>query len=326
MSSRFQRGAGNLDGILILAFIIFVLIVQHGKGASTSQLFSVPKFSSGTTISSPTLSGASPSSSSRGTVSSTVQSAGYASLSLARGNAAREIQSYREYIIISYWGKTPLNITGWTLRNGKDKRTYNIGNQLQRFSADIAQIPRAAPLLLPHGNSPLQDVILKNGERAIITTGSVAVRTPYAITSFKENMCTGYLERLDDYNFEPALGTNCPNPDDEPGIDKLDAQCRAYVESISRCTTPKFEVKDREGNTCENCVRNQILSSSCAAYVREHFSYQGCVAYHASDPDFSSGKTWRIFLGRGWEMWGKNYETIELFDRMGSLATFVNYK
>ncbi len=327
MSLRFKRGTSNLDGIVFLAFLIFILLAGYRNSGSGGKLFSVPQPANGngagTTISS--RSDSNRTTSGGVLVSPTIQAAGYPDISISRGNAGREIQSYREYITISNWGKAPVDITSWTLRNGKDKRTYSIGDQLQRFSADIAQIPKAAPLLLPSGGSPLQNVVLKSGERAIITTGRVTVNSPYPITSFKENMCTGYLERLDDYNFEPALQTSCPDPEDEPGIERLDTQCRAFVESLSRCTTPKFERKDREGNACENCIENKILSSSCAAYVREHFSYKGCIAYHAGGPNFSSGKTWRVFLGRGWEMWGKNYETIELFDQYGNLAAFSNY-
>lgn len=322
MSVRFQRGASNLDGILIIAFLIVIVFIQHGSGVSVTG----KPISSSSSRTNSTLSYRPATSEEMGTVGgTTIRSAGYPSLSLSAGNARSEIQSYREYIVISNWGKAPVDITGWTLRNGKDKRVYTIGDQFQRFSADIAQIPKAAPLLLPQGGSVTQDVVLKPGEKAVVTTGLVANQTPYRVTSFRENSCTGYLERLDDYNFQPALQTSCPDPEQEPGFQYLDPQCRAFVERLSPCETPEFEPKDREGNICENCVDGQILSSNCAAYVRKHFSYQGCLAYHTGDAGFSFGNTWRLFLGRTWEMWGKNYESIELYDKNGNLAAFVNY-
>jgi hypothetical protein len=322
MSSRFQRGAGNLDGILIIAFLILILVIQGGSGLSLTGKPSPSRSSSvGSTPSSrPAAPGET------GVAGGTaIRSAGYPSLSISAGNARSEIQPYREYIVVSNWGKNPVDITGWTLRNGKDKRVYYIGNQPQRFSADIAVIGKASPLLLPQGGSAAQNIVLKHGERAVITTGLVGNRTPYSVTSFKENSCTGYLERLDDYNFQPALQTSCPDPEQEPGFEYLDPQCRAVVERLSPCETPEFEPKDREGNTCENCLDGRILSSSCAAYLREHFSYQGCLANHAGDADFTFGNTWRVYLGRTWEMWGKNYESIELYDAFGNLAAFVNY-
>lgn len=327
MSLRLQRGASNLDGILILAFLLFILLIQHGSGVSVTGKPLSSSSSSGAKSSGGTISSSRPATREEmGVVGgTTIRSAGYPSLSISSGNARSEIQSYREYIVITNWGKTAVDITGWTLRNGKDKRVYMIGDQLQRFSADIAVIPGAAPILMPQGGSVVQNVVLQPGEKAVVTTGLVANRTPYNVTSFRENSCTGYLERLDDYNFQPALQTSCPDPEREPGFDTLDPQCRAFVERLSPCETPDFEPKDREGNACRNCIDGQILSSSCGAYVREHFSYQGCLAYHTSDANFSFKNTWRVFLGRTWEMWGKNYESIELYDKNGNLAAFVNY-
>lgn len=325
MPSRFHRGAGNLDGILILAFLLFVLVIQHGSGVSLT----------GKPLSSSPVGGKSsgPAASSRPATGgelgliggTTVRSAGYPSLSLSPGNARSEIQPYREYVVITNWGKAAVNITGWTLRNGKDKRVYYVGNQPQRFSADVAVIPGASPVLMPSGGGTVQDVVLQPGEKAVVTTGLVGNRTPYAITSFRENSCTGYLERLDDYNFQPALETRCPDPAQEPGFEYLDPQCRAVVEDLSPCETPSFEPKDRNGDPCQNCLDGQIVSSGCGAYLREHFSYQGCLANHAGDANFKFGNTWRVFLGRTWEMWGRDYESIELYDKSGSLAAFVNY-
>jgi hypothetical protein len=325
MSVRFKRGESDLLGIFFIAFIIFVLIVQHEKGQS---FFSLPSFTNSTVVSSGTTVVGGSGSSASGTVlpGAAIEKASYPSLSLTSSNAPYEIQAYREYITVSNWGASPVDLTGWTLRNGKDKRAYSVGGQLQRFSADIAQIPKAAALLLPQGGSPLQDVVLKNGETAIITTGSPAPGGPYALTSFKENMCTGYLDRMDDYNFQPALQENCPSPRNEPGIENLDTACRMFVESLSPCGTPTFNIKDREGAACTTCVNGERLTSVCAEYIKSHFSYQGCIAYHASDPSFASGRTWRIYLGRSWEMWAENYETIELFDKLGNLAAFVNYR
>ena len=82
----------------------------------------------------------------------------------------------------------------------------------QRFSADVAVIPQAARLLSPTGQNILGDVILAQGESAVVTTGSVNVHTPYKISSFKETSCTGYLEKLPDYAFTPSLSQNCPWP------------------------------------------------------------------------------------------------------------------
>lgn len=312
MRSRWQRGESNLDGIAIIFVIIIVIILSPKEGPSES----FRSFGGGTVLSS---------SGSTGSTVASKSSADGSDILLGSGNAPYSYQPYEEYITLENIGRAAINITGWQFKNGKDERTYYLGGQLQRFSADVALIPQAASLLSPSGNSLLKDVVLESGEKAIITTGSLsAIRTPYQITSFKENMCTGYIDALPEYTFTPSLSRNCPRPELEPGLESLDTQCRAAIKRLNSCETPVFEAKDKNGEDCTTCIKGERVSSSCAAFIKEHFSYQGCVAYHAGDKNFS-GKTWRIFLGRGWEMWAKEYETIELFDRFGQLINFRNY-
>ena len=158
----------------------------------------------------------------------------------------------------------------------------------------------------------------------MVTTGSIGISSPYKITSFKENICTGYFESLPEYAFIPPLRQSCPRPENEPGIENLPIECRDFISTLSNCKTPVFDNVDRDGYPCSTCIKGKILSSYCAAFIKEHFSYRGCVAYHSSDKNFYL-KTWRIFLGRGWEMWAKSYETIELYNRLGELVGFKNY-
>lgn len=315
MRKNLQRGEGNLNGILILAVLLMIII-------------SMPKESpnNGATITSSSNSNTSSISPyGRTVVGTTVKSSAQsASISLGTGNAAYSYQPYEEYITIENYGNVAVNITNWQLRNGKDKRPYYQGGMLQRFSADIALIPQAARMLSPIGQNILGDVILERGENAVVTTGSVGVPSPYRIVSFKENSCTGYLERLPDYSFTPPLTQNCPRPDREPGIEGLPAECRDIISGISSCQTPEFEARDRNREPCDNCLNGKMVPSYCAAFIREHYSYRGCIANHSGNADFS-GRTWRIFLNRGWEMWAKDYETIELYNSMGQLVDYENY-
>ncbi|MEK7135091.1 MAG: hypothetical protein AAB780_00090 [Patescibacteria group bacterium] len=298
MKFEWQKGSSDLVGILIIVIIIIVIVSDRGGTSSTYT-------------------NSSPSSSNIEAVSATN------AVTVSTGNAAYSYQPYEEYITLENRSRTPVNITGWQLRNGKDKRPYYSGSTLQRFSADIAIIPQATLILSPSGKSLNQDVILQNNERAIVTTGLLGNRSPYVITSFKENMCTGYLEALPDYAFNPSLSRGCPRPQNEPGMENLDIACRKIIDNISSCETPK--IGERINNEyCENCFEGKLLSSSCQAFIEEHYSYQGCLAYHQNDPKFS-GNTWRLFLGRGWEMWAEEYESIELFDRFGQLVNYQSY-
>ncbi|MDO8565082.1 MAG: hypothetical protein Q7R67_00415 [bacterium] len=321
MGMRFKRGEGDLDGIVILAVLLIIIWVTPKSHTPSETGIWTP----GATISSY----GTDNNTSRGTVSGTTLSSAGASrsaqsVSLGTGNASYSYQPYEEYVTIENYGRNPIDITGWQLKNGKDQRPYNLGGTLQRFSADIAVIPRATLFLSPTGQSALSNVVLGDGEKAIVTTGGVSVTSPYRIVSFKENICTGYIETHPDYAFTPSLTQNCPRPLDEPGVKNLPTECRDFMNTLSSCRIPEFGGKDSEGEYCENCVQGKLLPSSCVAFVREHFTYQGCVANHRNDPGFE-GRTWRIFLGRGWEMWNKDYESIELFDNLGQLVDFKNY-
>lgn len=317
MKNQWQKGASsNLTGILILIFL-FIIILTTPKGELGN--FNVGISSAGhTSVSEPS------SSIYGGTITSSRPTSGNNALSIGTGNASYAYQSYEEYITLDNQGRSPINITGYQLKNGKDKRSYDNGSSLQRFSADVALIPQGTLKLLPNGNSLMQDIVLQAGERAIVTTGSMGNLTPYTIVSFKENICSGYIDALPDYTFFPPLTQNCPRPYNEPGIQNLDSTCRQVVENFSTCQTPKFGGKDEQGQNCPDCINGKLLSSSCSAFVREHFSYQGCLINHGNDRDFLS-RNWRIFLGRGWELWAKDYESIELFDRFGQLLNFQNY-
>ncbi len=245
-------------------------------------------------------------------------------ISLGTGNASYAYQPYEEYITIDNREREPVDITNWQLKNAKDKRAYDLGGSLKYFPADTAKIGRAAPFVSPMGTNIFQNVILQDGETAVITTGLIGSQLPYKIVSFKENICSGFLEDLPEYTFTPPLARNCPRPTDEPGVSALDTECRKFIERMTPCRTPEFNTRDREEDICYNCVDGKLLSSSCVAFIKSHFNYGSCIANHASNPNFS-GRTWRIFLGKGWEMWAEDYETIELFDQLGRLVDSRSY-
>ena len=297
MIKNLQTGQGVIQGIVVLAVL---LVIVFSTSSGDRKLGSINP--NGSPFSSSGLLYAPSSDSSR-----TAAQAQY--ISIGSGNAAYAYQSYEEYITIDNTGSSAVNLSGWQLRNGKDERPYYSGNILQRFSADVAVLPA---------------FVLEAGGRAVITTGSVGVQTPYKITNFKENICTGYIEALPDYAFTPSLSRNCPRPSDEPGVENLDRECRDFLSYMPSCQTPVFGGKDKFGERCDDCIDGKRLSGVCRAFIKEHYSYRGCLAYHSSDKGFES-KNWRIFLGRGWEMWADKYETIELYNTNGQLVDYENY-
>ncbi len=314
---KLNRGEGMAEPIIILAVLIaLVLLTPKTKDNGT-----VP----GKTVSgSGVATGYNPGNFTTGaTLTTTSTQRSY--IALSTGNAAYVYQPYEEYITIENFGQEAIDITSWQLKNGQDTRPIYIGGSLQRFSSEIALIPQGALLLSPTGNSILQNIVLKPGERAVVTTGSVGVKSPYKITSFKENKCTGYIERLEEYTFTPPLYQMCPRPDMEPGFENIDVACRKFITSnIYSCQTPERSALDQDGESCNNCIKNTRLNNACLAYIESHYNYGSCVAYHQNDKDFY-GNTWRIFLGRGWEMWDVDYETIDLFNQFGQLVSSQKY-
>ncbi|MDO8471243.1 MAG: lamin tail domain-containing protein [bacterium] len=304
-----KNGNSTAEGIVILAVLIVITLMGALKGTSNSTV----NPSNPPENMSPNRGNADESN------SSSVRN-----ISLGRGNASYIYQPYEEYITIYNRGREPVDITNWQLKNAKDKRAYDLGGSLKYFPADTAKIGQAAPFISPMGTNIFQNVILQDGETAIITTGSVGSQVPYKIVSFKENICSGFLEDLPEYTFTPPLTRNCPGPRDEPGVSALDTECRKFIERMTPCRTPEFNTRDREGDICSNCVDGKLLSGSCVAFIKSHFNYGSCIANHANNSNFF-GRTWRIFLGRGWEMWAEDYETIELFDQFGRLVDSRSY-
>lgn len=307
MKKNFRAGNGTLEGIIILAvLIVIILVAPKGTPDSTVTPFI-------------------PSRSTNSSEEKAVPNSFYAQdISLGAGNASYAYQPYEEYVTITNRGGGSVDITNWRLQNSKDERPSDLGGALRYFPADTATIGQAALFVSPIGRNTFQNVVLKPGETAIITTGLVGSQLPYRIVSSKENICSGFLENLPEYAFTPPLTRNCPKPANEPGLNALDTECRRFIERMSSCSTPEFDTRDSDGEICHNCVDNKLLSSACVAFIKSHFNYGSCIANHTSDPDFF-GRTWRVFLGKGWEMWASEYETIKLFDQLGQLVDSYNY-
>lgn len=314
-----QKGSMFNDVMFFIGFIIilvFFVLPQNGVLGPSNTFFGTARDAAGIHWRPVTNA---PSSASGAT-------SGYSrSISIGQGNASYTVEAAQEYITIDNQGSDPINISGWSLVNGRGNRSYEMSGNQVTYDSDRATIPKAVGFI-SSGYSPLQNVILAPGETAIVTTGSIGVRTPYSIVSFKENMCSGYIEDLPQYDFTPSLNASCAPIQNEPGYQNLDAACRNFVSGIASCRAPKIGETDRyTGVTCDNCVNGRPApSDSCLAYIKAHFTYEGCIENHRNDKDFYS-RTWRIYLGRQWEMWGKEAETISLFDQFGKLVASRSY-
>jgi len=200
-----------------------------------------------------------------------------------------------EYLTIAVSGRatSPINMSGWRLVGVRSKES--------------ATLPAAASVFRSGSVNQTSALILAPGERALVSSG----RSPVGV-SFRENICSGYLASRQD--FIPSINKSCPSASDDfarfyNGAASDYQTCKTAVANASRCETPS-----RGG-----------ASNNCYEFMREHFTYNGCVNYHAIDQGFFSG-TWRLYLGESRDdLWPSRNETIKLLDAAGNTVDLVSY-
>jgi len=248
---------------------------------------------------------------------------------IGRGNGSSEYQPNQEYITLqaNSGNKDSINITGWSLTNGKDRKFFPVNDRQVKGISNKVMLPKATLLFIPNGANPQEDIVLAPGGKAVITTGKVANGIPFEIkTNFKENICTGYIENFKYYNFTPSLNTNCPNPESEEGVASLDDTCYKFVRQMGSCHTPEFK---------DVVYKNKVpltgyvddagnLTYACKDFIKSHYNYNSCVANHLSDENFFT-KEWRVFLNQPFELWAKDREVITLYDREGKIVDELTY-
>ncbi len=250
-------------------------------------------------------------------------------VNIQKGTAGSEYQPYKEYITLRTTrlkdGET-INLTGWSLSNGKGARFYQIGDKQVAGSSDRVFIPQASRVFLTKGVNYQSPIIVGKNSRVVLLTGNVPNRLPFAVTNFQVNKCSGYIESMENYKFFPPINLSCPDPEDEVRIASLEDSCYKFIRSLRMCHTPEFPERTRVGDSWEYGYVDGVagLSNQCKAILKTHFNYESCVALHGTDPDFLQNE-WRVFLNRSWELWAKNRETITLYDNLGRVVDELSY-
>jgi len=206
-----------------------------------------------------------------------------------------------EYVEIYASGSNsaPINITGWTLVS---ERT---GNK--------AVIPKGVTLYSQTGSNVPQDVYLKPGERAIISSSN----SPIGVST-KLNICSGYLTQ--ERYFAQSIPRSCPIPNEESvPITNLDdrAECYDYIESLPKCRV-------QNDNSFPKPDDSDVLPSACVTFIKNNLNYGTCVAQNLNNKKFDSGE-WRIFLGAYKALWRNDKDNIKLIDRSGNVVDSVEY-
>lgn len=210
--------------------------------------------------------------------------------------------STKEYLIISVSRSAPepVNISGWILKS--------------EVTIKSAMIPSGTVIPRPGTVPTLQDIVLRPGDRAIVSTGA----SP-AGTSFRENKCIGYYSEFQ--TFSPSLPRSCPSASSELSAyygtsNVYDPGCVDYAKTVNRCEAVLFPPK--------------TISPSCKKFAERYFNYGGCVATHSNDADFH-GTTWRIYLSRvnskgvTRPMWRAKREIVRLLDAQGKTVAQFSY-
>lgn len=242
---------------------------------------------------------------------------------IGQGNASGEDYPRNEYITLRNDSDSErIDITGWSLTNGRDKKYFPVNDKQVKGVSTRVTIPKGTKIFVPNSINPQEDIILAPDDEAIITTGA-----PYGVkTSFKENICSGYIQESEDYNYSPSLNNNCPYPQDEKGVDSLDDVCYKFVRGLSSCHTPEFKDAVYVDNVPYTGYVDDVgnLSYACKDFIKKNYNYNSCVANHLSDKDFFE-REWRVFLNSPWELWSNDREVITLYDREGKMVDELTY-
>lgn len=188
----------------------------------------------------------------------------------------------------------PVDITGWSFQSV--------------VSGVRAYIPRGSTNFLMGAVNAQGGITLDPGASATVSSGFSPVGT-----SFRENMCSGYLAQFQ--RFSPGLSHDCPYPSDYLPLNADNIRiygdtCFDFVRSLNTCEAP---LSIPPG-----------VSPACGAFVANNFSYNGCVTTNQYKSTFARD-SWRIYLGASGELWRNSHDVIRLLDASGRTVDLLSY-
>ncbi len=201
-----------------------------------------------------------------------------------------------EYIVIEASGDTtaPINVTGWSLQSA--------------ITGVRGYIPRTTDVFVMGAVNQQKDLSLGGGASAVLATGYSPVGT-----SFRENICSGYLSQL--RSFTPSISRECPSPSDRlplnsDNIRTYGDSCIDFVASLPACFFPATVPAE--------------LSSNCRTFVQTDLSYNGCVQTYRYKTTFLKDQH-RMYLGASAELWKNSHDVIRLLDTEGRTVDVLSY-
>ncbi len=211
-------------------------------------------------------------------------------------NTATESNIAKEFIQLtaSENNTEPIVITNWVLQSA--------------VSGARGQIPLAAPLFVLGVVNAVQPIYLEPGNSVFITTAASPVGT-----SFRENICSGYLTEL--HTFEPELSDECPAasevlPMNADNLRTYGSSCFDYLGTLSQCHFPTTIPSD--------------LSPACRSFISNTASYNGCINTHRNRVPFML-PIFHAYLAFRSELWANSHDVIRLLDERGQTVDVLTY-
>ena len=212
------------------------------------------------------------------------------------GTAPTESNSASEYIeiVAASSNNGPITLTHWSLQSA--------------VSGLRASIPLGAPIFILGVVNNVHGMALEPGASIIVTTGASPVGT-----SFRENICSGYLNELQ--TFKPEMGSSCPLPSEAlpmtaENLRTYGDACFDYLNALPQCHFPTALPSN--------------LSNVCRSFITNTMSYNGCVNRYRTNASFSL-PSWRAYLALRAEIWYNTHDVIRLLDEEGRTVDVLTY-
>ena len=204
-----------------------------------------------------------------------------------------------EYVAIyaSDTNTEKIPLTGMKLKSMITGTEYSIGG--------------AASLFYQNTVNAQTGVFLNPGDTAFVITG----RSPVG-SSFRSNMCTGYLQQFQ--QFTPALSLSCPliyyeGLPERPNT--LPDECLLYVSRFPQCIAPT--TNHEQGIT-------ELYGRDCFLYIQKTANYNYCINKHRGEPAFYE-PVWHIYLNRDNHIWRLKREWVRLLDQNNKNGSEYSY-
>ncbi len=200
-----------------------------------------------------------------------------------------------EYLVLRSTGAngSSINISDWYLESYVTK--------------ERAGIPQGDRVIEKWRSPKFEDIYLAPNEEALLITGDSPIDA-----SFRENMCTGYLNEEED--FLPPLSNRCASP-----MEELESYCLIKLDD-DKC----YDFIERLG-TCEIPEERDVPGGRCTLFAENTFNYNDCVENHKNEPFFTRDGYWYVYLGRNDELWRGEREIIRLIDENNRVVDVLEY-